>query len=79
MTKIEKILMAVLLLAIIGTVVFWEDVSGLLTGNKEVTADDEKGEKKEKDKKKKDKKDKDKDEKDEVRLELRANTALYRA
>jgi len=76
MTKIEKILMAVLLLAIIGTVVFWEDVSGLLTGNKEVTADDEKGEKKEKDKKKKNKKDK--DDKDEVHLELPANAALYR-
>jgi hypothetical protein len=67
MTKIEKILMAVLVLAIIGTIVFWKDVKTMLGGKTEITVDDEirndSRDKKDKDKKDKDKKDKkDKDE-----------------
>lgn len=58
MTRVEKILMAVLILAIIGTVVFWDDVKSMFSNKKEKFVDDEsKKEKKDNDKKKKNDKD----------------------
>lgn len=70
MTRLEKIFLAVLLLLIIGTAVFWKDVESLFTNKRESVVDDEfKNEKKHKkddDDKKKDKKKK-KDNKDEAR------------
>lgn len=60
MTRIEKILMAVLILAIIATAVFWKDVQSIFGVKRENIADDESKEKKDK----KDKKDKDDDDKD---------------
>jgi hypothetical protein len=79
MTKLEKILMAVLLVAIAGSIVFWRDLSVLFRGGSEITVDDAQQGKDGKDKKKKDKKDKDKDKEDddEVRLKLPSNTAVY--
>lgn len=63
MTKLEKILMAVLIVAIAGSIVFWRDLSTLFHNDKEVTVDDVKQEKGGKDKKKKkDKKDNEDDE-----------------
>jgi len=60
MTRIEKILMAVLILAIVATAVFWKDVQSIFGVKRENVADDKSKEKKDK----KDKKDKDDDDKD---------------
>jgi F0F1-type ATP synthase membrane subunit b/b' len=68
MTRIEKIMMAVLILAIVATAVFWNDVKSVFGDRQERIADDEhQNEKKgKKDKKNKDD-DKKKNDKDEVR------------
>lgn len=41
MTRIEKVLMAILILAIIGIVVFWKDVSSVFSNNKETVVENE--------------------------------------
>jgi hypothetical protein len=67
MTRLEKILMAVLLVLIIGTIVFWNDVSSVFNKKGNVVENEPKKEKKDKkNKKDKDDKDKKKDDKDEA-------------
>jgi len=62
MTRIEKILMAILVLAIIGTIVFWNDVRSVFSSKEEVVE----GYKKDKKDKKDDDHEKKKDEKNEA-------------
>ncbi|HTM92957.1 MAG TPA: hypothetical protein VL095_11080 [Flavisolibacter sp.] len=59
MTRLEKIFMAVLLVLIIGTIVFWDDVSSVFTKRESVVDNQPKKDKKNK----KEKKDKDDDKK----------------
>ncbi|MBO9684767.1 MAG: hypothetical protein J7502_19205 [Flavisolibacter sp.] len=59
MTRLEKTLMAVLLVLIIGTIVFWEDVSSVFTKRESVVENQPKKDRKNK----KEKKDKDDDDK----------------
>lgn len=68
MTKLEKIMLAVLLLIIISTAVFWKQVQKVFTPNRETVVDDEFRNEKKKDKKDKDKEKKDKKDKDEARV-----------
>lgn len=67
MTRLEKIIMAVLLLLIIGTIVFWNDVSSVFNKKESVVENESKKEEKDKkDKKDKDDTDKKKGDKDEA-------------
>lgn len=59
MTRLEKIFMAVLLVLIIGTIVFWDDVSSVFTKRESVVDNQPKKDKKNK----KEKKDKDEEKK----------------
>jgi hypothetical protein len=61
MTRLEKILMAVLLVLIIGTIVFWDDVSSVFTKRESVVDNPKKDKKNKKEKKDKDDDDKKKD------------------
>ena len=65
MTRVEKIVIVILILVIIGTVVFWENVSSAFSNNKETIVDNEvkkeKKDLKDNDKDGKKKKNKDKD------------------
>ena len=65
MTRLEKIFMAVIILLVIGTIVFWNDVSTVFNKKETVVENEPKKDKKEK-KKKKDDDGKKKDAKDEA-------------
>lgn len=66
MTRLEKILMAVLLVLIIGTIVFWDDVSSVFTKRESVVDNPKKDKKNKKEKKDKDDDDRKKDNKGEA-------------
>ncbi len=79
MTKLERILMAVLIVAIAGSIIFWRDLSTLFHGDKEVTVDDVKQEKGGKDKDKKKKKDKKDNEVDDEACNTPSKIIFYKA
>lgn len=68
MTRVEKVIMAVIILLIISTVVFWQDVRTVFSGKKETLVENEvKKEKKEK---------KDSDDKDDKKKKNKDNESF---
>jgi flagellar biosynthesis/type III secretory pathway M-ring protein FliF/YscJ len=82
MTRVEKIILGILILALIITAVFWKDIRNTFVTDKEIVADDEfqneKGPKETKDKDKKNKKDKkDNKEKDKNKEDKEKDLSYY--
>lgn len=73
MTRLEKIFMAVIILLVIGTIVFWNDVSAVFNKNETTVENEPKKDKKEK-KNKKDDDDKKKNDKDNAGTNFSLNT-----